>query len=118
VRQAHRQTVKPRNTDYTRDGVPGMKKDMVVNGINVKQLFSTIDEVKANLEVARFKFRATNVWVEGTNNRATVKDFYGALHEDNTRNPMIFPLDEPPVLCGRNLGPIRLNIYLLPCRDA
>ena len=95
-----------------------MVKSKMVNGINVERLFSTIDQVTANPEIARFKFRATNTWVDGTHNRATIKDFYGALHEDNTRKPLMFDLDEPPVLCGRNLGPIRLNIYLLPCRDA
>lgn len=79
-------------------------KNKVVNGINVEQLFGTIDQVKANPEIARFKFRATNVWIEGTHNRATIKDFFGALHEDNTRNPLMFDLDEPPVLCGNNLG--------------
>ena len=35
---------------------------------------------------------------------ATIKDFYGALQEDDTRDPLIFELDEPPVLCGKNLG--------------
>ena len=81
-----------------------MVKSKMVNGINVERLFSTIDQVTANPEIARFKFRATNTWVDGTHNRATIKDFYGALHEDNTRKPLMFDLDEPPVLCGRNLG--------------
>jgi hypothetical protein len=36
--------------------------------------------------------------------RATIKDFYGALKEDNSREPMVFELDEPPVLLGKNKG--------------
>jgi uncharacterized OsmC-like protein len=75
-----------------------------VNGINVEQLFDTIESVKNKPEIARFKFRATNKWIGGTHNRATVKDFYGAGQEDGSRDPMIFELDEPPVLCGKNLG--------------
>jgi uncharacterized OsmC-like protein len=81
-----------------------MIKDKMVNGVNVGQLFSTIDQVKGNPEIAQFKFRAKNTWVDGTHNRATIKDFYGALQEDDTRDPLIFELDEPPVLCGKNLG--------------
>ncbi|MCK5343720.1 MAG: OsmC family protein [Candidatus Heimdallarchaeota archaeon] len=81
-----------------------MIKDKMVNGVNVGQLFSTIDQVKVNPEIAQFKFRAKNTWVDGTHNRATIKDFYGALQEDDTRDPLIFELDEPPVLCGKNLG--------------
>ena len=81
-----------------------MMEFRLVNGINVDQLFQTIDLVKENPELASFKFRAQNTWVEGTHNRATVKDFYGAFQEDDSREAMIFELDEPPVLCGENLG--------------
>lgn len=81
-----------------------MTKVKMVNGVNVEQLFSTIDQVKAHPKIAKFKFRATNTWVDGTHNQAIIKDFYGALQEDDTRDPLIFELDEPPVLCGKNLG--------------
>ncbi|MGA7105122.1 MAG: OsmC family protein [Candidatus Deferrimicrobiaceae bacterium] len=80
------------------------KMGKFVNGINVDQLIGTIDMVKKNPEIARFNFRATNQWIAGTHNQATVKDFYGALKEDSSREPMVFELDEPPVICGTNLG--------------
>ena len=76
----------------------------VVNGVNVDALMKTIEAIKGNAEIAKFKFRASNRWIEGTHNRAIVKDFYGALAEDDSRSPMVFELDEPPVLCGTNLG--------------
>lgn len=82
----------------------GQKKEKFVNGINVDQLFDTIDMVKKNPEIAMFNFRATNQWIAGTHNQATVKNFYGAGMEDSSRDPMVFELDEPPVLCGTNLG--------------
>jgi uncharacterized OsmC-like protein len=75
-----------------------------VNGINVEQLFDTIEAIKKRAEIAQFKFRATNKWIGGTHNRATVKDFFGGGQEDASREPMVFDLDEPPVLCGKNLG--------------
>ena len=81
-----------------------MTQEKKVNGVNVDQLVSTIEQVKKNPEIAQFKFRATNAWIDGTHNRATVKDFYGALKEDASRDPLVFELDEPPVLCGQNLG--------------
>jgi uncharacterized OsmC-like protein len=80
------------------------KKEKIVNGVNVDQLFGTIEMIKKNPEIARFNFRATNQWVTGTHNQATVKDFFGALKEDSSREPMDFKIDEPPVLCGMNLG--------------
>lgn len=75
-----------------------------INGVNVEGLFSTIDAVKGNPDIAKFRFRATNTWVNGTHNQATVTDFYGALKEDNSRDPMVFEMDEPPVLLGKNEG--------------
>jgi uncharacterized OsmC-like protein len=70
----------------------------------VTELFKTIDLSKEKPDIARFKFRAKNNWIDGTHNRATVKDFYGALTEDDSREPAVFDLDEPPVLLGKNLG--------------
>jgi uncharacterized OsmC-like protein len=76
----------------------------IINGINADQLFQTIDLVQLNPDLAFFKFRAQNTWINGTHSRAMVKDFYGAFQEDDSRDPMVFDLDEPPVLCGENKG--------------
>jgi uncharacterized OsmC-like protein len=81
-----------------------MAQEKLVNGVNVDQLFNTIAQVKENPEIAQFRFRAKNSWVDGTHNRATIKSFYGALQEDDSREPLVFEIDEPPVLCGKNLG--------------
>jgi uncharacterized OsmC-like protein len=81
-----------------------MMEFRLVNGISVDQLFQTIELVKENPALASFKFRTHNTWIEGTHNQATVKDFYGAFQEDDSREAMVFELDEPPVLCGQNLG--------------
>ncbi len=81
-----------------------LTQEKKVNGVNVDQLFKTIELIREKPEIARFKFRATNKWIDGTHNRATVKDFYGAGQEDASREPMVFELDEPPVLLGKNLG--------------
>jgi uncharacterized OsmC-like protein len=80
------------------------EKEKILNGVNVDQLFSTIDLIKEKPDIAKFKFRARNKWIEGTHNRATVKDFYGALEEDDSREPAVFEIDEPPVLLGNSLG--------------
>jgi len=80
------------------------KSTQVVNGVNVTELVNTINLIKETPDISQFKFRATNQWQNGTYNQATVKDFYGAMQEDDTRDPMIFDIDEPPVLLGNNKG--------------
>ena len=90
-----------------------MAQERIVNGVNVDQLFNTIDLIKDSPQVAKFKFRASNRWIDGTHNRARVKDFDGALKEDNSREELVFEIDEPPVLCGRNLGPNPVEYLLI-----
>jgi len=80
------------------------KEEKIINGINIDQLFKTIQLIKENAKISKFKFRAANHWVHGTHCRATIKDFYGALKEDNSRPPVDYDMDEPPVLLGNNEG--------------
>jgi uncharacterized OsmC-like protein len=81
-----------------------IREEKIVNGVNTEQLFKTIELIKLNEDIAKFKFRATNQWVNGTHCRATVKDFFGALKEDTSREPRVFDMDEPPVLLGKSEG--------------
>jgi uncharacterized OsmC-like protein len=81
-----------------------MAPEKIINGVNVDQLFANINLLKEQPDLAKFKFRATNAWVDGSHNRATVKDFYGAGQEDTSRKPLVYDLDEPPALLGRDLG--------------
>ncbi len=80
------------------------EKSPLVNGVDTEQLFHTIDLIQSNPEIAKFKFRATNKWVNGTHCRGTVRDFYGALKEDDSRPAVDYDMDEPPVLLGQNKG--------------
>ncbi|HEY9686950.1 MAG TPA: OsmC family protein [Coleofasciculaceae cyanobacterium] len=76
-----------------------------LNGIDLDNLQTTISTVQEHPELARFKFRTKNRWVNGTHNRASVKEFYEAGIPDESRDcTMIFEEDEPPVLLGENLG--------------
>jgi hypothetical protein len=43
----------------------------VRNGVDTASLFATLDAIKANPDIAKFQFRATNRWVSGTHNRST-----------------------------------------------
>jgi len=76
----------------------------IVNGVNVTQLFETIESVKQNKEIAKFNFRAQNKWVDGTENRTTVGDFYGACKTHTREKPHVFVKDEPQILLGNDNG--------------
>jgi uncharacterized OsmC-like protein len=81
-----------------------IEKPTITNGVNVTQLMDTIDAIKAKPDLAQFRFRATNEWMDGTRNVASVASFYGACAETRRAEPFRFMADEPPVLCGRDEG--------------
>lgn len=82
-----------------------MTEQKLINGVNVDQLFGTINAIKDMPGLARFRFRASNRWVNGGHNTTTVKDFYGAGQEDTSRTtPFVMDADEPAVLLGEDNG--------------
>jgi hypothetical protein len=87
-----------------------------MNGLDVQAAFDTIDAIKANARLARFQFRARNVWIDGGVNRSTIRDFYGAGREDDSRKAdFVFTNGEPPVLLGNNEGanPVEFLLHAL-----
>lgn len=87
-----------------------------MNGLDLKQLFGTLDAIKADPSLAAFEFRARNRWIDGGLNRTTIRDFYGAGQEDTSRSePFVFSNDEPPVLLGKNCGanPVEFVLHAL-----
>ncbi len=76
----------------------------IVNGVNVHQLFETIDSIKENKNIAKFNFRAQNKWVGGTENHTTISNFYGACQTHTRNKSHFFVKDEPPILLGDDKG--------------
>jgi uncharacterized OsmC-like protein len=80
--------------------------DKIRNGVDTEQLFGTLDVVRAQPELAAFKWRVRNEWLAGAHNRSTIRDFYAAGQEDTSRQ-QAFTADagEPAILCGLDTGP-------------
>jgi len=79
--------------------------DTIRNGVDTEKLFGTLDLIRAQPELAKFQFRATNRWIDGAHNRSTIRDFYAAGGEDTSRGEA-FVLDagEPAILLGSDTG--------------
>ena len=82
------------------------------NGVDTATLFATLDAVKGDPEIAKFQFRATNRWVNGTHNQSTIHGFHGAKQEMAHREPFTFDADHPPVLVGTDNGPTAVEYVL------
>jgi len=82
------------------------------NGVDTATLFATLDAVKADPELAKFRFRAENTWVSGTHNRSTIHRFYGAKQDMAHEQTHTFDADHPHVLVGGDNGPTPVEYVL------
>ncbi|MGE0665482.1 MAG: OsmC family protein [Sphingomonadales bacterium] len=92
------------------------KTPAVVNGLDTGAAAATVAAIRADTALARFQFRARNTWIDGGENRSTIRDFHGAGREDESRKEaFVFTNGEPPVLLGNNEGanPVEFLLHAL-----
>lgn len=90
--------------------------DRRMNGLDVEALHATLDAIRSEPGLAKFRFRATNEWIDGGENRSRIKEFYGCGREDDSRTEAFeFTNGEPPVLLGDNEGanPVEFLLHAL-----
>jgi len=75
-----------------------------VNGVNLEILNGTVQAIADDPELGKCRFRATNAWHGGTDNRTTVSGFYGAKQEIPHKQQYVMRADEPPILAGGDEG--------------
>src|SRR5579862_7519398 len=85
---------------------------VVVNGVSVNDLSNTIEVVKAQPALAKFRFSLQNRWHGAAQNRSTVDAYFGAGQHATRVTPFVLETDEPPVLLGKDRAPNPVE-YLL-----
>src|SRR3954452_18851528 len=82
------------------------------NGVDVPNLFGTINAVRDQPELAKFRFRATNRWVVGTHSRTTIEQFSGAGGDHTHTQTFAYAADQPAVLVGADTAPTPVEFLL------
>jgi len=93
-----------------------MTTSTIRNGLDVEQMTQTVKLLQEQPSLAHFEFRARNTWISGGENRSTIKGFFGAGQEDQSRTSAFeFTNGEPPVLLGHNEGanPVEFLLHAL-----
>jgi uncharacterized OsmC-like protein len=87
----------------------------MVNGVNVDNLFTTVDAIKTAPGIAKFNFRIENRWEGGSRNRSAVNAFHGAGQELSRQKSFVLHADEPPVLLGEDsaANPVEYLLHAL-----
>jgi uncharacterized OsmC-like protein len=83
-----------------------------LNGVDTPTLFATLDVVRAQPQLAKFQFRATNKWITGTHSRTRLETFSGAAGEHRHTGDVQFDADHPKVLCGADHAPTPVEFLL------
>ena len=95
--------------------VTAQKLPAIVNGVNVDNLFTTIDAVKSAPTIAKFKFRIQNRWEGGSQNRSTINEFHGVGQEHTREKSFVLHSDEPVILLGQDAAanPVEYLLHAL-----
>ncbi len=88
------------------------RKD-TTNGVDVDQVMNVIDANEADPGYAKFQWRATNQWINGSLSRSRIKDFFAGNAEDTTRkDAFTLDADEPAIAAGKNSAPNSMEYVL------
>ena len=74
----------------------------VDNGVNVEALLGAREALTATPEGAKFTWRATCKWVNGTHSRSTIKGFFGLGEEQSHKTEFSFEADHPEIFASED----------------
>jgi len=86
---------------------------MVDNGVNVEALLGAREALTEAPEAARFRWKATSKWMNGTHTRATCKGFFGLGQEQSHKNEFTFDTDHPEVFASEDHGATPVEMVLV-----
>ena len=82
------------------------------NGVDTPNLLATINVVKGTPALAKFRFRASSRWINGTYSESRVESFSGAGGEHTHQSEFRYGADHPAVLVGQDRGPTPIEFLL------
>ena len=85
----------------------------VDNGVNVEALLDAREALKEAPEAAKFKWRATCSWVNGTHSTSSVEGYFGLGEEHKHKSTFSFDADHPEVFASEDLGATPVEIVLV-----
>ena len=86
---------------------------MVDNGVNVEALLGAREALSSAPEAARFNWRATCKWLNGTHSRSTVDGFFGLGQDQRHRTEFTFDADHPEVFAAADNGATPVEYVLV-----
>jgi uncharacterized OsmC-like protein len=83
------------------------------NGVNVEALLGAREALSAAPEAAKFSWRASCEWQNGTHSSSTVECFFGLGEEQSHRTRYSFDVDHPEVFASEDNGATPVEYVLV-----
>jgi uncharacterized OsmC-like protein len=84
----------------------------VNNGVNVDALLGAREALTKAPEAARFNWKATCKWMNGTHSRTSVNGFFGLGEQQRHRTEFTFDVDHPEVFASEDNGATPVELVL------
>jgi uncharacterized OsmC-like protein len=84
----------------------------VQNGVNVDALLGARDALSKAPEAAKFNWRATCKWQNGTHSQTSVQGFFGLGQEQSHKTEFTFDTDHPEIFASEDKGATPVEMVL------
>ena len=84
----------------------------VDNGVNVAALLAAREALGKAPQAARFNWRASCKWVNGTHSETSVKGFYGLGQDQSHKSEFKFSTDHPEIFASEDKGATPVELVL------
>jgi uncharacterized OsmC-like protein len=81
-----------------------MGNTSVKNGVNVDALLAAREALKGAPQAAKFTWRASCKWKNGTHSETSIKGFHGLGEEQKHKTETSFSADHPEIFASEDLG--------------
>jgi uncharacterized OsmC-like protein len=85
----------------------------VDNGVNVEALLGARQALTEAPEAARFRWRATCSWINGTHSRSAVQGFFGLGAEQSRKTEFHYDADHPAIFASDDQGATPVEYVLV-----
>ena len=90
-----------------------MAQTSVNNGVNVEALLAAREALKSAPQAAKFTWRASCKWENGTHSKTTIEGFHGLGEEQKHKREFAFDADHPEIFASEDLGATPIEYVLV-----
>jgi len=75
-----------------------------LNGVDVDHVVNAVNAFTENEELANFKFKLSNKWIDGGHSQSKITSCFGASQENTHDDPFEINSDVHPIFAGKDRG--------------